>query len=354
MNKLRNMILKIGDKVRFLNEVGEGYIVNFKNKEIAEVAIEAGFEIPMLISELIKVNEEPKVNKPLIINSFEEVLMEEEKKKAPSEHIKGEQGVFLVFEPEVDVFSSTYKVQMINNTSLQVLFSYSIHKGNMDIGLASGILEPLSAKLLHTAKRAEIDTWDNVFIQSVFHRNGAFRVIMPLDKRIIIKVQRLTQVNLLKATPVIGFDAYHFPVIELKEELSLDLEKLEQTFSAKHFREKAAQDNKKDKKIVERESNLYVNPKNGYMEVDLHIEELLDDYEGMTNGGIVQVQLKHCRKAIDKALLKRAGKLTIIHGVGNGTLKSEVRNVLRTYKDLQYYDAPADKFGYGATEVILK
>ena len=45
--------MKIGDKVRFLSEVGGGVVKGFQGKDIALVEDEDGFEIPMLIRECV-------------------------------------------------------------------------------------------------------------------------------------------------------------------------------------------------------------------------------------------------------------------------------------------------------------
>lgn len=45
--------MKIGDKVRFLSEVGGGIVRGFQGKDIALVEGEDGFEIPMLIKECV-------------------------------------------------------------------------------------------------------------------------------------------------------------------------------------------------------------------------------------------------------------------------------------------------------------
>lgn len=41
--------MKIGDKVRFLSEVGGGIVRGFQGKDVALVEGDDGFEIPMLI-----------------------------------------------------------------------------------------------------------------------------------------------------------------------------------------------------------------------------------------------------------------------------------------------------------------
>ena len=44
--------MKIGDKVRFLNEIGGGKIVAFKKNNIVLVEDEDGFEIPMQLNDI--------------------------------------------------------------------------------------------------------------------------------------------------------------------------------------------------------------------------------------------------------------------------------------------------------------
>ena len=48
-------MVKIGDKVRFLNDVGGGTITGFQGKDLVLVADEDGFEIPTLITEVVAV-----------------------------------------------------------------------------------------------------------------------------------------------------------------------------------------------------------------------------------------------------------------------------------------------------------
>ena len=48
--------MKIGDKVRFLSEVGGGIVSGFQGKDIVLVQDEDGFDIPMLIRECVVVD----------------------------------------------------------------------------------------------------------------------------------------------------------------------------------------------------------------------------------------------------------------------------------------------------------
>lgn len=93
--------------------------------------------------------------------------------------------------------------------------------------------------------------------------------------------------------------------------------------------------------------------------IDLHIEELVDDHRLFTNFEIVQVQMEACKRFIRKALDSKTNKLYIIHGKGEGVLKSEVHAFLMKLRSengvsLEFHDGPYHEFGMGgATEVIL-
>ena len=47
--------MKIGDKVRFLSEMGGGKVAGFQGKDIVLVEDEDGFEIPMRINDVVVV-----------------------------------------------------------------------------------------------------------------------------------------------------------------------------------------------------------------------------------------------------------------------------------------------------------
>ena len=50
--------MKIGDQVRFLSEVGGGKVAGFQGKNVVLVEDEDGFQMPMLINEVVVVGEE--------------------------------------------------------------------------------------------------------------------------------------------------------------------------------------------------------------------------------------------------------------------------------------------------------
>ena len=90
------------------------------------------------------------------------------------------------------------------------------------------------------------------------------------------------------------------------------------------------------------------------IEVDLHAEELLEFPKKYSNGQILQTQMNHFVAALDRAHLQNAKRLIVIHGIGTGKLKSEIMQYLRENQYKRVQDASYAKYGFGATEIILR
>ena len=88
--------------------------------------------------------------------------------------------------------------------------------------------------------------------------------------------------------------------------------------------------------------------------LDLHIENLIDSHNGMSNSAILKIQMSHFKSFLNKSIDKKQRKIVVIHGVGEGVLRHEIRKELDIYHPyFEYYDASYDDFGYGATEIRL-
>lgn len=88
--------------------------------------------------------------------------------------------------------------------------------------------------------------------------------------------------------------------------------------------------------------------------LDLHIENLIDSHNGMSNSAILKIQMSHFKSFLNRSIDKRQRKIVVIHGVGEGVLRHEIRKELDIYHPyFEYYDASYDDFGYGATEIRL-
>jgi len=91
------------------------------------------------------------------------------------------------------------------------------------------------------------------------------------------------------------------------------------------------------------------------IEVDLHINQLLDSTTGMSNTDIVNVQLEKFRKTIEENKSKKGQKIVFIHGKGEGVLRNAILTELKSkYKNLTVQDASFKEYGFGATMVIIR
>jgi len=88
--------------------------------------------------------------------------------------------------------------------------------------------------------------------------------------------------------------------------------------------------------------------------VDLHY-----DGEGLANSqlspsAILALQLSRFHSAVEEAISKNIRKIVVIHGLGQGTLKMQIRKELQEkYPKFIYQDASFKEYGFGATMVHL-
>lgn len=87
---------------------------------------------------------------------------------------------------------------------------------------------------------------------------------------------------------------------------------------------------------------------------DLHIDELSPGRNFRSQHEALLFQLDYVREVISVACRKRVRRLVFVHGIGKGRLREEVRNLFQTaYPNIEFYDGDYQKFGHGATEIII-
>lgn len=89
------------------------------------------------------------------------------------------------------------------------------------------------------------------------------------------------------------------------------------------------------------------------MEIDLHIEKLLNYSKNMNKHEILSYQLDTAKRQLEFAIQKRIQKIVFIHGVGDGILKIELEYLFKRYDNINFYEANYQKYGQGATEVYI-
>jgi hypothetical protein len=88
------------------------------------------------------------------------------------------------------------------------------------------------------------------------------------------------------------------------------------------------------------------------MEVDLHINQLVDSKAGLDPMDILNLQIDTAKRQLEFAIRNHISKIVFIHGVGAGVLKTELEYLMGRY-EVQHYPASYKKYGMGAMEVYI-
>ena len=324
----------IGDTVRFLNETGGGIVTAVISNDLVMVSVEDDFEFEFQTNQLILVN--PKTQ------NAEPEFAGRPKPTAFNHQITGKEGLFIAFTKEDDSDNPTNNIYLVNNTNYMVLFAYNLVHKREFIGINTGVIVPHSKHLIQVVKQDEIDDWNAVSIDAIFYQKGFYKPLEPVSKLLTLNISSFTRSKNFKKLDLLDNDAFIFN-IWVKEEPK----KKEENFVIPPIHigsKKVAANTPKNDQNLHHLSTL---------EVDLHIEELIDDIRGMSNSEIIRIQLRHFEKKLDEAMANKVRSIVFIHGIGQGVLKNEILSVLDTMDGVKYSNASMSKYGMGATEVFL-
>jgi hypothetical protein len=334
------MAFRIGDKVRFLNETGEGVIVRFKDKLTAWVELEDGMEIPYPVKQLVPFDTELIFKR----NETEEIgdLPEDEEILS-----KKMQAFYFIVEPDHahPILQSVYSLYLLNTSKYQVLFTYSVKSEEYFQTIKQGELGPSQKILLKKINKNQMKDYAYHKIDAIFFSNTHYFAQLPTAEVIHLNDKVLSN------SLYIQNESFKFPVLAftLKEDfIGKATKKVELT----------SYDIERLKNMKEFSSEIPSSKPSQYgqifeQEIDLHIEELVDSVQGMNNFEMLQLQLRKFQESLNLAHQKGVKKLIVIHGVGNGRLKTEIRSILKNYPEYEVMDASYKRYGYGATQINL-
>lgn len=358
------MGIRVGDRVKFLNEIGEGVVVSVLDRNMVNVETPDGFEMPMMTNQLVvdnpkqsseisrgygiedEVEESDSVldylDEEIVIKGFVEVNVEEDNDSFEL--------LFGVVPNDIEnPISGGLTTYLINNSNYTLLFQFAHDLGNAIDTIECGVLEPNT--------RIELDRWREQEFNVV--SNLVFSII-PFRKRMdnlkepVVKRYSFNPIKLYKGNAFIKNDYFRTPALLISlfdKEPILDLPSLMDDISEKEIRKATILKSKSEKRPVKK----MVLEGLGVREVDLHIHELVDTTSGLSNREMLEIQMSNFKSEIDKAIKDRVKKIVFIHGKGNGVLKREVvKAIEKSYRKYSYQDASFEKYGYGATMVILR
>ena len=104
--------------------------------------------------------------------------------------------------------------------------------------------------------------------------------------------------------------------------------------------------------------NRYINSSKynieGILEVDLHLEELVEFPAKLDDWQRLHTQMQHVKNCLQAAVNKKVKRIVFIHGVGTGVLKTELLNYLSKFDHFIVKDGDFREYGVGAIEVFIK
>ena len=356
------MNFKPGDKVRFLNTKGGGTVTKVINSFMVAVAIEDGFEIPTLISELVAIEPSSNSNDRLFLREDEksrpvpapepEVVENDRVSaiRAKGSDVPVPAGVYLVYVPQDQqwIMTGMIDVYLINHTGYDILYNFFLkdEKGKYT-GIDYGSVPGNSKLALESIVREDIELWTTGVLQLMFHRDEADKVLMPVSSAFHLKGASFYKEGSFKPFALLGnqkaiiYSACDLARIHSTTEFqALEKEGLDDLpESARKFNPGSAIDRYR---IAPREA-----------EVDLHISALRDNYSRLSPHEILTIQLTAFERLLESAVANNYTRVVFIHGVGNGSLKQAIVHQVRDYGGLEFRNASFAKYGNGAIELVI-
>ena len=345
---------KVGDRVRFLNSVGGGIISKIINKELVTVTDEDGFDVPTLLRECV------------VIESAEEKLGVEQKKEeksaslsgtvtemvdhddyVPQETPEGEQlTLYLAFVPQniKSISSTDFDIYLVNDSNYYLAYNIAEERGAAFYSRFAGFIQPNTKILLDELSRECLNDFEKVKVQFFALKQERSYMQKP--------VFDLS----LKINPVKFYKLHSFKENDYFEELAMLVALIEKDqLPSKGLTNEELQNMLKQKEVV---SPAKVSVKHKHLEtieVDLHIGQLLDNLNGLSNSDMLQYQLAKFEEIMNQNLKKKGQKIVFIHGKGNGVLRNEIlKRLKQKYSFCEAQDASFWEYGYGATMVKIR
>lgn len=331
VTKIKTM--NIGDKVRLLRSHEEGIITNFLDKDLIEVEIEDGFQIPVMKSEVVVVaKEEGRYFKQ------EKSIENRESHTFTKQEPKSNQGTYFAFLPVNDRQLALY---LINTTDFDLPYVIGEEQNNNFKGISSGILQKQSHIKLREVLVSEFEQWPTWILQLLYFRNGYYTLREPLVRKLRFKASTFFKSK--RQAPLLNKPSFLFQV-----------EESGQTEGGKPININQIKERMLSN-VEEQDKARLLKLERPPQEVDLHIEKLTNNTDKMNNSEMLELQLRVFEEKLDSAIATGMEEITFVHGVGNGVLKNAIHKKLSHIRDIKYFkDAQREKFGYGATLVRLK
>ncbi len=337
---------KVGDKVKFLNEKGGGTIIAIKDESTVIIQLPDGMDIPYAADQIIP------DNKNIIINPDSEPL-----NNLSSTDNKV---IYLAIQGNTNniTHSTEFHVYLYNLSNYYFYYTYSIGKNEIYQCLSHGKIQSFEKQKIKTIPQFLLKDADTQQIQMIFYQENLYAPQNPLFETIKLN-EKTFNPSLFIQHPEFEKPVY---IVLLKENFKSPTPILSQQKSPHNIKTHLSDDalkkisELKEKTFYKLKHKQYTKKKyQEYIVLDLHIEELVENPANLTSHEKLQVQLNFFERELYNAIANNVKKITIIHGVGNGRLKHEIREYLKNVEEVKSIeDAPYKTHGFGATVVYIK
>ncbi len=348
--KLKAMI-KVGDKVKFLSDVGGGVVTRFLNKNMVMVENYDGFEIPYPIVQLLNTSD-PELNagstNQVKQNIQPETTQKIEIQESPGEIINGKNSpdFYFCFVPadSRNPLAAEIKLFLVNDSNFTILFRFSHITGTGFETVKHGTVQSNSRLLLENIVQSDLSELPEYGFQIIYFQKNENEWVEPISKRFKVNPVKFYKETSFHSNQLFKKNAM---VLQITPNIfTTEIDKLTEADFQKVVAEKEQKPS--EEKVTQKRSSEII-------EVDLHINELLDNAAGLSNSEILSIQTEKVESEMKAAISSGIRKIVFIHGLGQGVLKQEVINVLKSkFRKYYFQDASFKEYGFGATMVILR
>lgn len=380
--------MKIGDKVRFLSEVGGGRVSGFQGKDIVLVEDEDGFEIPTSVHDVVVVEQDDYAMGKMISAKMEAQQKAEEHaatelhqdsrsiKSILNDHdeqtdmhvdeydaadreitfraaVQEREGgnklsAYLAFVP-VDIKEIThtrFETYIVNDSNYYIHYSYLVAEGNAWTLKSVGEVEPNTKLFIEEFGREVLNDMGRIGVQlTAYKKDKPFLLKPAIDVQFRIDPVKFYKLHVFEENEFFEQPSLLFTIVD-NDEVARPL-----VVDSKRLKEQMY----KDEKIIAHEGKKKRQKDDGTLVIDLHADELLETTAGMNAADILHYQLDVFKKTMDENKKKKGQKIVFIHGKGEGVLRHALVHELNyRYKSCTYQDASFQEYGYGATQVTIK
>ena len=185
---IENKTMKIGDKVRFLSEVGGGRVSGFQGKNIVLVQDEDGFDVPMRVTDVVVIGDEDYDTKHMVeTKAAGKTAVQEEPEvketepadkpltfKAPVEERSGgdKLSAYLAFVPmDVKELTNTrFETYIVNDCNYYLRYVYMTAEGTAWQVRSTGEIEPNTQCFIEEFGRDQLNELEHSCIQLIAYK----------------------------------------------------------------------------------------------------------------------------------------------------------------------------------------